>query len=284
MIELIKVILLGIIEGITEWLPISSTGHLIIGEEFLKLNVSAKFWEMFLICIQLGAICAVIVLYWQKLFPFYISPSKGVPKIKSISFKLWLLIGVATLPAMVVGITLDDWFDKYFYNFPVVACMLIVYGLAFIYLEKRNHYLEKKGYQPPIDSIQKMDIKSAFLIGLFQVLAIIPGTSRSGATIVGGMLIGTSRKVVTEFTFYMAIPIMFGASFLKLIKHGFVFSPTEIVFLLVGMIVAFLVSIFAIKFLVKYISRNDFTGFGIYRILLGSILIIYYIVKLIINR
>lgn len=280
MLEFIKVILLGIIEGITEWLPISSTGHLIIAEEFLKLNVSEQFWEIFLVCIQLGAIFAVILLYWKKLFPFYFSANKGVPRIKSASIKLWGLIVIATIPAVVVGFPLNDWFDQYFYNFPTVALMLIIYGVFFIYLEKRNRYLERKGFHPGIDSLGKMDVKTALVIGLFQVLALIPGTSRSGATIVGGMLFGVSRKVVTEFTFYLAIPVMFGASLLKLVKYGFAFSGAEVFLLLTGMVVAFLVSIFAIKFLVKYISKNDFTGFGIYRIILGSILIIYYIGKL----
>ncbi len=269
-IELLKVIFLGIVEGITEWLPISSTGHMILVDEFVKLNVSPEFMELFLVVIQLGAILAVIVIYFHKLLP--ISFDDGI-SIKKDTMNLWFKILVACLPAAIIGILFDDMIEELFFNPITVAVMLIVYGILFIIVEKRN-----KNKVTKIEKISQITYKTALLIGIFQLLALIPGTSRSGATILGGILIGASRVVAAEFTFYLAIPVMVGASLLKLVKFGLVFTTTEIMTLVIGMFVAFVVSILAIKFLMQYIKRHDFTVFGWYRIALGAIVLIYFII------
>jgi len=276
-IELLKVIFLGIVEGITEWLPISSTGHMILVDEFIKLKISIEFKEFFFVVIQLGAIMAVVFVFWKKLFPFNFS-NNGNGFIITSKFVLWMKIIVACLPAGIIGILFDDWFDKYFYNWQVVALMLIVYGVLFIVVENRN--TNKK---PKITSLEDLDFKTALMIGLIQVLAIIPGTSRSGATIIGAMLIGVSRYAATEFTFYLAIPVMFGASLVKLIGFGFDFASNEILILLIGLVTAFLVSILAIKFLLGYIKKKDFKVFGYYRIALGILVIGYFVIKMLVG-
>jgi len=268
-VELIKAIILGIIEGITEWLPISSTGHMILAEEFIKINMSDEFMEMFRVVIQLGAIMAVVVLYWNKLFPF--SFENGV-HIKKDTFSLWIKVLAATLPAALIGVPFDDKIDAMFYNYITVAITLIGYGVLFIIMENRN-----KSKIAAIKTFDELGYKAVLLIGAFQVLALIPGTSRSGATILGAIMIGCSREIAAEFSFYLAIPVMFGASLLKLVKFGFAFSQIELIILITGMIVAFAVSIFAIKFLIGYIKRNDFKAFGYYRIILGLIVILYFL-------
>ena len=267
MIDILKAILLGIIEGITEWLPISSTGHMILVDEFLKLNVSAEFMKMFLVVIQLGAILAVVVLYFHKLNPF--SPKKTKQENQD-TFSLWFKVIVAVLPAAVLGFLFDDYLDEKFYNFQTVAATLIIYGVLFIVIETWN-----KDRKPSITNFNELSYKMALFIGFFQVLALIPGTSRSGATILGAILLGTSRFVATEFSFFLSIPVMFGASLLKLVKFGFVFTGMEYAILFTGMITAFIVSIIAIKFLLGYIKNNDFKAFGYYRIILGIILLGY---------
>jgi len=269
-IEIVKAIILGIIEGITEWLPISSTGHMILADEFIRLNMSDEFKEVFLVVVQLGAILSVILMYFNKLNPF--SPSK-TSKQKRETWNLWFKVIVATIPAGIIGFLFDDILDELFYNYQTVSIMLIVYGILFIIVERRN-----KHRVPAVNNFQQLTYKTAFIIGLYQVLALIPGTSRSGATIIGAMLAGTSRSVAAEFTFFLGIPVMFGASFLKLIKFGFNFTGFEIVILLTGTIVSFLVSVVAIKFLLRYIKRNDFKAFGYYRIALGIILILYFLI------
>lgn len=263
-------IILGIVEGITEWLPISSTGHMILVEEFLHMSTSAEFNSMFRVVIQLGAIMAVVVLYFHKLNPF--SPRKTA-KQKRNTINLWSKIIVSCLPAAVIGLLFDDILDKYLYNYVVVALMLIVYGVFFIFIEKRNEKV-----RPGITKLTELPYSTALYIGLFQVLALIPGTSRSGATILGGLLLGTSRYVATEFTFYLAIPVMFGASALKILKFGLHYTFMEVIILLVGCLVAFLVSVFAIKFLMSYIKKHDFKAFGYYRIVLGVLVLTYFII------
>ena len=268
-LEWLKVLLLGIVEGLTEWLPISSTGHMILVNEFIQLNVSKEFMEMFLVVIQLGAILAVVVLYFWKLWPFT-TPSKGW--IKKDTWSLWFKVIVAVLPAALIGIPFDDQIDALFYNYQTVAATLIIYGVLFIIIENRNRHRT-----PVITTFQELSYSTALLIGAFQVLSLIPGTSRSGATILGAMLLGTSRYIAAEFSFFLAIPVMFGASLLKLVKFGFNFTGTEIAILLVGMLTAFVVSILAIKFLMSYIKKNDFKAFGWYRIVLGIIVILYFV-------
>ena len=270
MMEIIKAILFGIVEGITEWLPISSTGHMILLNEFVRLDVSEEFWQMFLVVIQLGAILAVVLLFWEKIFPFNF---KGGSIIKADTFLLWGKIIAACIPAAIVGILLDDFLDKYLYNYVVVSIMLIVYGIAFIVIEKRNAHV-----RPIITKLSELPYTVALYIGLFQVLAMIPGTSRSGATILGGLLLGTSRYVAAEFTFYLAIPVMFGASALKMIKFGLHYSAMEVAILITGCLVAFFVSVFAIKFLMSYIKKHDFKVFGYYRIALGVLVLLYFII------
>ncbi len=276
-LEIIKSIILGIVEGITEWLPISSTGHMILVDQFLKLNVSKDFMEMFLVVIQLGAILAVIVLYWKKIFPFKFN--NGI-KVEKDTMIMWLKIIIACIPAAVVGLLFDDYLNELFYNPTTVAIMLILFGILFIVIENYN-----KGKRSKINSLSEITYNVAIMIGLFQLIAaVFPGTSRSGATIVGALLIGVSRTVAAEFTFFLAIPVMFGASALKLLKFGlatgFTMTGNELSILLVGMIVAFIVSILAIKFLMSYIKNNDFKAFGWYRIILGIIVIGYfYLIK-----
>lgn len=271
-LEILKVVFLGIVEGVTEWLPISSTGHMILVDEFIKLDVSRSFMEMFLVVIQLGAIIAVVILYYEKLNPF--SRRKNILQ-KRDTFDLWCKVVVACVPAAIIGLKYNDLMDELFYNYQTVACTLIIYGVLFIIVETCN-----KRRRPRITSLAELDYKSALLIGLFQVLSLVPGTSRSGATIVGGISIGVSRYVATEFTFFLAIPVMFGASLLKIIKFGFDFTHDEIIILLTGMVTALLTSIVAIKFLVGYIKKNDFKSFGYYRILLGLMVLGYfYLVK-----
>lgn len=274
MIEILKSILYGIVEGITEWLPVSSTGHMILLEEIMPMNVSESFWSMFLVVIQLGAILAVVLLYWNKIFPFRKNKEGKYVQVKSI-WILWSKILVATIPAAVIGLLLDDWIDAHLYNGFVVAIMLILVGVAFIYVENRN-----KDMRPSVNSLAALSYKDALIIGLFQVVAaILPGTSRSGATIIGGLMIGVSRAVAAEFTFFLAIPVMFGASLLKLVKFGFSFSLLEFFILAFGMIVAFVVSIFVIRFLMSYIKKHDFKVFGWYRIVLGIIVLVFFMVR-----
>lgn len=268
-IELIKALFYGIVEGITEWLPVSSTGHMILFEEFVKFQQSDAFMEMFRVVIQLGAILAVVVLFWDKIWPFCADKKQNY--LKKDSWNLWFRILVATMPALVLGLLLDDWLDAHFYNFVTVATMLIVYGVLFIVVENG-----RKKTKPRVSSLAQLTYRDAFIIGLWQVLAMIPGTSRSGATIVGGLLLGASRAVAAEFTFFLAIPVMAGASLLKVLKFGLAFTGEELAVLLVGMVVAFLVSLFAIRFLMAYVKRHDFKVFGWYRIVLGVILLAYY--------
>lgn len=274
MIEILKSILYGIVEGITEWLPISSTGHMILLEEIMPMNVSKSFWSMFLVVIQLGAILAVVVLYWNKIFPFRKNKEGKYTSVKSI-WILWSKILVATIPAAIIGLALDDWIDAHLYNGFVVAIMLILVGVAFIYIENRN-----KDMRPSVNSLSALSYKDALIIGLFQVVAaVLPGTSRSGATIVGGLMIGVSRAVAAEFTFFLAIPVMFGASLLKLVKFGLAFSVLEFFILVIGMVVAFFVSIFVIRFLMSYIKKHDFKVFGWYRIVLGAFVLIFFVIR-----
>lgn len=273
-IEILKVIVLGIVEGITEWLPISSTGHLIIVNEFLKLKAGDAFVEMFNVVIQLGAILAVIVLYFKRLWPIdKKKDSKGLEWNKD-KLILWAKILVACVPAGIIGILFDDKIDEIFYNPYVVSVTLIIYGVAFILIEIRNRNKEFK-----ITDVKAMTFKTALIIGLFQVLALIPGTSRSGATIVGAMLIGTSRTAAAEFTFFLAIPVMAGASLVKILKFvsdGTGFTQNELYMLLIGMLVAYLVSMLVIKFLMSYIRKHDFKPFGVYRIILGIAVLLYF--------
>ncbi|EOH99806.1 undecaprenyl-diphosphatase [Enterococcus haemoperoxidus ATCC BAA-382] len=267
-----KAIILGIIEGVTEWLPISSTGHLILVDEFIKMNLSKDFMEMFNVVIQLGAIMAVVVLYFHKLNPF--SPQKNETE-KKDTWILWSKVVVACAPAAIIGIPLDDWLEAKFHNFFTVALMLIIYGVAFVVIEKRN-----RDRKPKCTDLRDFTYKAAAIVGFFQVLSLIPGTSRSGATILGAIIIGASRFVATEFSFFLGIPVMFGASFLKIAKFvmkGNSFGFTETFILLTGSIVAFVVSIVVIKFLLNYLKRNDFTAFGWYRIVLGVLLISYWL-------
>ena len=274
MIEILKSILYGIVEGITEWLPISSTGHMILLEEIMPMNVSESFWSMFLVVIQLGAILAVVVLYWNKIFPFRKNKEGKYTSVKSI-WILWSKILVATIPAAIIGLALDDWIDAHLYNGFVVAVMLILVGVAFIYIENRN-----KDMRPSVNRLSALSYKDALIIGLFQVVAaVLPGTSRSGATIIGGLMIGVSRAVAAEFTFFLAIPVMFGASLLKLVKFGFAFSVLEFFILVIGMVVAFVVSIFVIRFLMSYIKKHDFKVFGWYRIVLGAFVLIFFAIR-----
>ena len=268
LIEMLKVILLGIVEGITEWLPISSTGHMILVDEFIKLNVPKDFMEMFLVVIQLGAILAVCVIYFHKLNPF--SPKKSA-KEKRETVDIWGKVIVGCLPAAVIGLAFNDKIDALFYNAPTVAFTLILYGILFIIVENYNKHRE-----PQVGELSDLTYKIAVIIGCFQVLALIPGTSRSGATIIGAMILGTSRFVAAE-SFFLSIPVMFGASFLKLVKYGFHYTGMEVTILVVGMLVAFIVSIVAIKFLLGYIKKNDFKAFGVYRIVLGIVVAAYFL-------
>lgn len=278
-IEVLKAVILGIVEGITEWLPISSTGHLILVDEFLKLNVTDSFKEMFDVVVQLGAIMAVVIIFWKKLFPFGKKDnncplsSDGIGSyIKTDIFQMWFKVLVACIPAAVIGLLFDDWLNEHFYNAIVVSIALIVFGVAFIIVENWN-----KSRKPKVNKIDELTYKSALIIGMFQLIAaVFPGTSRSGATIIGALLIGISRTVAAEFTFYLAVPVMFGASLLKLIKYDGGFTVQESVILATGMIIAFVVSIFVIKFLMDYIKKHDFKVFGWYRIVLGALVLMYF--------
>lgn len=267
-------IVLGIVEGITEWLPVSSTGHMILVNQFFNFS-NEDFSEMFLVVVQLGAIMAVVLLFWKKIFPFNLHPEKGEGVIKPEIMHMWIKIIVACIPAAVVGVLFDDVIDEMFYNQIVVAGALIIYGVMFILVENWN-----KGKRPEITTVSGLTYQTVIIIGIFQLLAaIIPGTSRSGATIVGALIIGVSRGVAAEFTFYLAIPVMFGASLLKIVKsvmHGLSYGPMEITTLLVGMFVAFVVSLFVIKFLMGYIRKHDFKAFGYYRIILGILVLLYF--------
>ena len=295
-IELLKVILLGIVEGITEWLPISSTGHMILVDEFIKLNVSEAFMEFFLVVIQLGAILAVVVLYWNKLWPFYI---RKIPKKTQMALRkqsavprtvltfvekycdkdkwiLWFKILVACLPTIIIALPFNDIIEEKFYNYVVVAIMLIVYGVLFIVIENYN-----KRRRPTCTRLDELSFKTALIIGCFQVLSLVPGTSRSGSTIIGGLLLGCTRSVASKFTFFLAIPVMFGASALKLVKYfikGGTFGTNEIAILGVGCVVAFVVSLIAIKWLMGFVRRHDFKCFGVYRIILGIVVLAYFFV------
>lgn len=277
MLDILKSILFGIVEGITEWLPISSTGHMILLNDYVTMNVSEEFWEMFLVVIQLGAILAVVLLFWNKIWPFGKKSNDNpvaneglLSYCKKDIWILWFKILVACVPAAVIGLAFDDVFDALFYNPTCVAIALIVFGIAFLVIETKN-----KGKKPAVRSLDALTYKHAVLIGIFQLLAaIFPGTSRSGATIVGALLIGVSRTVAAEFTFFLAIPVMFGASLLKIVKFGFAFSGMEAAILLVGMVTAFIVSILVIRFLMGYIKKHDFKVFGYYRIVLGLLVLI----------
>ena len=274
MLDALKVIILGIVEGITEWLPVSSTGHLILVEEFIKLNVSEAFWEMFMVVIQLGAIMAVVVLYFKELWPFQNQKkAKGALEryVKTDKMIMWFKIVVSCIPSIVIGLPFNDFIEAHFNNYLVVSIMLIVYGIFFILIENYN-----KKRTASINSVVEIGWKTAFLIGVFQLLAVIPGTSRSGATIIGGILLGTSRTVAAEYTFFLAIPTMFGASLLKLVKFGLNFTGTEAIILIVGTLVSFVVSILAIKFLMGYIKKHDFKVFGWYRIALGIVVLLFF--------
>ena len=276
-VEFLKVIILGIVEGITEWLPISSTGHLILADEFIQLDVTPEFMEMFRVVIQLGAILAVVCLYFSRLWPFRNQKSASNAWERYVDMDkmvLWFKIIVACLPAVAIGLPFDDLLEEKLYNYVVVDLMLILYGILFLIIENYN---AKR--TPKVTDLKDLTFRTAFLIGIFQVLSLIPGTSRSGSTIIGGILLGTSRTVAAEFTFFLAIPVMFGASLLKLVKFGLHFTGAEALILLVGMLTAFLVSILAIKFLMGYIKKHDFKVFGWYRIVLGVLVFGYFIGK-----
>ena len=277
--EILKAVMLGVIEGVTEWLPVSSTGHLILADEFLSLDMSDEFIEMFNVVIQLGAILAVVVLFFPKLWPFQNKPEaargkKGAAALigrfcREDTWMMWFKVLVAIIPAMVIGLPLDDWMTEHLHNPPVVAAMLILYGVFFLLIEQRHR-------RPRIRSIDALSFAAAFGIGLFQVLSLVPGTSRSGATILGAMLLGTSRTVAAEFTFFLAIPVMFGASLIKVLKFGFDFTGFELAVLGVGSLVAFLVSLASIRFLMNYVKKHDFKIFGWYRIALGVLVFAYF--------
>lgn len=268
--EILKVIFLGIVEGITEWLPISSTGHMLLVDEFIALNESMAFKEMFFVVIQLGAILAVVLLFWEKMFPFQ-SKNKKQSFVRKDIFSLWLKTAVACIPGAIITLLFDDYIDAHLHTPVVIALALIVYGIGFIVIENWN---QKR--VPTVNKLSQITYKTALIIGLFQVLSIIPGTSRSGATIIGALLIGVSRVAAAEFTFFLAVPVMFGLSALKLIKFGLAFTQSELLVLLIGMIVAFAVSVFVIKFLMSYIKAHDFKVFGWYRIVFGMIVLLYF--------
>lgn len=284
-IEVLKVLVFGIVEGFTEWLPISSTGHMILLDDLIHLNVTDEFREVFMVVIQLGAILAVVLLYFKKLNPFIsmrnvrgresaVWPLAGNVALKRPVMLLWMKVVIACIPAAVIGIPLDDWMEAHLHNSYVVAAMLILYGILFIVVENRNY-----GQRPSVERTGQISYRLALYIGLFQVLSLVPGTSRSGATILGAMILGCSRSAAAEFSFFLGIPVMFGASLIKLVKFGFDFSAAEVFTLIFGMVVAFLVSVYSIKFLMSYIRRNDFKLFGYYRIVLGIIVLLYFGIK-----
>ena len=267
-LEILKVIFIGVVQGITEWLPISSTGHMILVDEIIKLNISTEFKDMFFVVIQLGSIMAVVVLYFHKLNPFSL---KKLPSERRDTMVLWSKVIVGVIPAGIIGVLFDDKINELFYNYQTVAFTLIAYGVLFIVLENRNAKTK-----PKVNALADLSYQTALFIGLFQILALIPGTSRSGATILGAILIGTSRFVAAEYSFFLAIPVMFGASFLKILKFGFDFTGSELIVLATGMVTAFVVSVIAIKFLMSYIKKNDFKFFGYYRIVLGILVVLYF--------
>lgn len=269
-IEILKVIFLGIVEGITEWLPVSSTGHMLLVDEFIKMNVSEEFKELFFIVIQLGAILAVVMIFWQKMWPFGLTEEKK-PMVKKDIFSMWFKVVVACIPGAVVTILFDDFIEEHLHTPTVIAIALIFYGIAFIVIENWNKTREAK-----VATLADITYKTAFIIGMFQVLSIIPGTSRSGATIIGALIIGVSRVAAAEFTFFLAVPVMLGMSLLKILKIGLAFSSGELVILAVGTITAFVVSVIVIKFLMSYIKKKDFKLFGWYRIVLGALVLVYF--------
>ena len=285
-IEVLKVLVFGIVEGFTQWLPISSTGHMILLDDLIHLNVTDEFREVFMVVIQLGAILAVVLLYFKKLNPFVsmrylrerdmrgVWPVGNVFGVKRHTMILWVKVVIACLPAAIVGIPLDDWMEAHLRSSYVVAATLILYGILFIVVENRNY-----GQRPAVERTGQISYKLALYIGLFQVLSLVPGTSRSGATILGAMVLGCSRSAAAEFSFFLGIPVMFGASLLKLVKFGFGFTASEVFILIFGMVVAFLVSVYSIKFLMSYIRRNDFKLFGYYRIVLGIVVLLYFGIK-----
>ena len=275
-IEILKVIVLGMVEGFTEWLPISSTGHLILINQLIHLDVSPEFMEMFRVVIQLGAILAVVMLYFDRLNP--LSRSKRGDQ-RRVALTLWSKIIVACIPAAILGKLLDDWMDAHLYNGLVVSIMLVVYGVLFILIENRN-----QTSKPQITKMWQLNYQTALYIGMFQVLALIPGTSRSGVTILGAVILGCSRAVAAEFSFFVGIPVMLGASLLKLAKLGFRFSNAEILYLVLGLAVAFLVSVYSIRFLMSWVKKNDFKVFGYYRIVLGVIVLIWYVISTLMGK
>ena len=270
--EILKVIFLGIVEGVTEWLPISSTGHMLLVDEFLTLNMSDAFKDMFFVVIQLGAILAVVILFWQKMFPFQFK-DKTKPAVKMDTLSIWLKVVVACIPGAVVTLLFDDYIEAHLHTPLVIALMLILYGIAFILIEKWN-----RNRQPKVARLEDMTYRTALMVGLFQVLSIIPGTSRSGATIIGALLIGVSRVAAAEFTFFLAVPVMIGLSFIKILNFGFAFTSSELIVLLLGSAVAFVVSLLVVRFLMNYIRKHDFTAFGWYRIALGIVVILALVV------
>ncbi len=267
LIELVKVMLIGIIEGITEWLPVSSTGHMLLFDAFVPLHMTEEFKEMFFVVIQLGAILAVVAMFWEKMFPFSLQNKKI--SVDNGIIRMWCRVAAACIPSAVLGFFLDDWLETHFGSPLTIAAMLILYGLAFIFVERRN-----RNQPPKIFTLSGIDIKTAVIIGLFQVLSMIPGTSRSGATIIGALLLGVSRTAAAEFTFFLAVPTMLGASVLKILKFGSGFSQSEFIALIIGMAVAFSVSMLTVKFLMDYVRKHDFKAFGVYRIVLGIAVIL----------
>ncbi len=272
-IELLKVIFLGIVEGITEWLPISSTGHMLLVDEFLQMNITPEFKDMFLVVIQLGAILAVVILFWEKMWPFQ-KKTPTQPAVRWDTIQMWLKVVVACIPGAVVTLLFDDYIEAHLHTPAVIAAALIIYGIGFILIENWN-----KTRTPKVNTLEEITYRTAFLIGLFQVLSIIPGTSRSGSTIIGALLIGVSRVAAAEFTFFLAVPVMFGLSFVKLLQFGFTFTSAEIWTLVVGCLVAFLVSVVVIKFLMGYVKKHDFKVFGWYRIVLGAVVLLYFTLR-----
>ncbi len=267
LLEIIKSIILGIVQGITEWLPISSTGHMILVDEFLQLNQSTAFKEMYFVVIQLASVFAVILIYFQRLNPF----SQPTKEMEKKTWNIWLKVIIGIIPVGIIGLLFEDTINDYFYNWQTVAIALIVYGIAFVLIERWNKTREMK-----VTSWDTFTPKNAFQVGLFQILSLIPGTSRSGSTIMGGILLGADRPIAAEFSFFMSIPVMFGASLIKLLGFGFSFTPEEFIVLIAGSITSFIVSVFAIKFLMNYIQNNDFTAFGWYRIIIGAVVILYF--------
>ena len=274
-VEMLKAVLFGVVEGITEWLPISSTGHMILLDEFVRLQMSDAFKTMFNVVIQLGAILAVVVLYFPKLWPFRRGEKGLISWLRMDTVNLWIKVVVAILPSAIVGIPFDDWMDAHLHNAPVVAAMLVIYGVAFILIERRQDPHKRARIQ----SVERIDMRMALAIGLFQVLSLVPGTSRSGATILGGVLMGCSRAAASEFSFFLAIPTMAGASLIKVLKFGLSFTGAELLILLVGCVTAFVVSVVAIRTFIGYVKKHSFTAFGWYRIALGALVAVYFLIK-----